>query len=116
MRIRNSGNWEIHENAFTDARTNGCIWFCRSISAARSFFGLRPVDEAMNPFAVAVPSVIVPVWNVVLYPQATGFWDHVSLDSVEAFEFDPRLFAEDAALEMEERIASELPSQGLASG
>jgi hypothetical protein len=61
----------------------------------------------MNPFAVAVPSVIVPVWNVVLFPQGRGFWDHVSLESVEPFEFDPRLFPDDIAKEASERdIAS----------
>ena len=45
-----------------------------------------------HPFAIAVPSVILPVWNVVLYPSAKGFWQHVSLASIEPFTFDPRLF------------------------
>jgi len=52
-----------------------------------------------NPFAVAVPSVIVPAWNVVLYPKGIGFWDHVSLESLEPFEFDPRLFPENTPVE-----------------
>lgn len=42
--------------------------------------------------AVAVPSVILPVWNVVLYPEHAAFWDVVSLKSVERFDYDPRLF------------------------
>jgi hypothetical protein len=53
----------------------------------------------MSPFAVALPSVIVPAWNVVLYPEGTGFWDHVSLETVEPFEFDPRLFPDDVQTE-----------------
>ena len=47
-------------------------------------------------FAFAVPSVIVPVWNVVLYPGAPGFWDHVSIENIEPFDIDPRLFPESA--------------------
>jgi RES domain-containing protein len=57
--------------------------------------------ETLSRFAIAmaVPSVIVPVWNVVLYPDAPGFWDRVSLASVEPVEFDPRLFPPDAVTE-----------------
>jgi hypothetical protein len=46
--------------------------------------------------------VIVPVWNVVLYPQAVGFWDHVTLEAVEPFEFDPRLFPDNTPVETPE--------------
>jgi hypothetical protein len=35
----------------------------------------------IRPFAVAVLSVIVPVWNAVLFPQGIAFWEHVSLDT-----------------------------------
>jgi hypothetical protein len=52
-----------------------------------------------EPFAVAVPSVIVPVWKVVLYPQAVGFWDHVTLEAVEPFEFDSSLFPDNTPIE-----------------
>ena len=109
MNIRVTGNWEIHKNALTDPQTDGCLWFYRDLATARAGFKDGPPYFAagMNPFAVAVPSVIVPVWNVVLYPQATGFWDHVSLESVNAFELDPRLFLEDATKEpAQEGIAS----------
>jgi hypothetical protein len=47
-------------------------------------------------FAVALPSVIVPVWNVVFYPTRPGFWEHVRLQQMELFDYDPRLFPEDA--------------------
>jgi hypothetical protein len=52
-----------------------------------------------DPFAVAVHSVIVPVRNVVLFPQGVGFWDHVALETVEPFEFDPRLFPDNTPIE-----------------
>jgi hypothetical protein len=46
------------------------------------------------PLAMAVASVIVPEWNVVLYPNHYRFWDRVKLVSVAPFAFDPRLFPE----------------------
>jgi len=49
--------------------------------------------------AVAVPSVIVPVWNVVIYPRAKRFWDHVTLASVEPFDYDARLFPDRTPLQ-----------------
>lgn len=94
MRIRIGGSWETQKNALIDPKTSGCLWYYRSLGEARKAFQSAPHMFAVgiNPFAVAVPSAIVPVWNVVLYPLGTGFWDHVSLDSVEPFHFDPRLF------------------------
>jgi hypothetical protein len=101
MKIRVAGNWELHKNALIDQRTNSCIWFYRDIATARDHYNKGPhlFAPGMNPFAITVPSVIVPVWNVVLYPQARGFWEHISLDSVDAFELDPRLFPEGAGIE-----------------
>ncbi len=96
MRIQVSGIWEAHRNALIDPNTGGCLWFYRSIAEAKKAFQGpgRMFAVGINPFAVAIPSVIVPVWNVVLYPRGIGFWQHVSLDSVEPFQFDPRLFPE----------------------
>ena len=106
MRIRIAGNWEIHKNALTDPQTNACFWFYRDLATAKEAFTLSDYPLyglGLNPFAVAVPSVIVPVWNVVLYPKGTGFWDHVSLEGVDAFEFDPRLFPGDSVMERSEQ-------------
>jgi RES domain-containing protein len=86
MKIRISGAWEAHKNALIDPKTSGCVWFYRSLAEAKQDFN-APVRFAggINPFAVAVPSVIVPVWNVVLFPQGIGFWNHVSLENIEPF-------------------------------
>jgi len=72
--------------------------FLRSLSAAQLWESMNP-PGSVPPIAIAVPSVIVPVWNVVLFPDAPGFWDRVSLASVEPVEFDPRLFPADAVAE-----------------
>jgi len=52
----------------------------------------RLAPKNQPPFAVAVPSVVVPAWNVVLYPDAPGFREHIRLRGVTAFHFDERLF------------------------
>lgn len=102
MRIRISGQWETQKNALIDPKTSACLWFYRSLAEAKKAFQSAPHFFAggMNSFAVAVPSVIVPAWNVVLYPKGIGFWDHVSLESLETFQFDPRLFPEDSSEEV----------------
>lgn len=101
MKIRVSGQWTAEKNALFDEKTSGGLWIYRSLAETRDDFQKSQhwFPGSANPFAVAIPSVIVPVWNVVLFPQATGFWDHVSLESVEPFHFDPRLFPEGATLE-----------------
>jgi RES domain-containing protein len=102
MRIQISGQWEAQTNVLIDPKTSACLWFYRSLAKANEDFDDAPhfFARGVNPFAVAVPSVIVPAWNVVLYPNGTGFWDHVSLESMEPFEFDPRLFPEDTPIEL----------------
>jgi RES domain-containing protein len=105
MKIQVSGEWELQKNALLDPNTGGSLWFYRTLTEAIEDFNRSRsywFAGGVNPFAVAVPSIIVPVWNVVLYPAGRGFWDHVSLESVEPFEFDPRLFPDDAAVEAAE--------------
>jgi RES domain-containing protein len=51
-----------------------------------------PYDQLNAPFAVALPSVVSPSWNVVLFPMAAGFADHVRLDATQRYEYDERLF------------------------
>jgi hypothetical protein len=65
--------------------TNGRRWFER----IGQFLAERPDD----PVAFIVPSVIVPEYNVVLYPRPNNFEpDLARIESVQAFEFDPRMF------------------------
>jgi hypothetical protein len=46
-----------------------------------------------DPIAFIVPSVIVPEYNVVLYPRSANFEPElVRIESVEPFQFDPRMF------------------------
>lgn len=101
MRIRIAGTWSRHPNGISDSRTGGKFWALPSLAEARAtlpfLYGLT--GSGNHPFAIAVPSVIVPVWNVVLYPAEAGFSDHVTLEGVDPFEFDPRLFPDDATLE-----------------
>jgi RES domain-containing protein len=76
MTLRISGNWVAADNELIDLRTDGHIWICRSLAEAKETIpaGL-PFGVGRGIFAVAVPSVIVPVWNVVLYPEGRGFWE-----------------------------------------
>jgi hypothetical protein len=122
MTIKVSGNWEGlmdqgKHGHLVDAETGGIFLFFRTLISARHFFakgdfgspiGIAATGEAPrfswralrhNSFAAAVPSVILPVWNVVLYPQGNGFWDHVKLENIEPFEFDSRLFPESTPIE-----------------
>jgi RES domain-containing protein len=107
MTISVSGNWEGRENGpldtgIVDRNTGAAFWFYRTLADAKRAFGysnFSVVGGGLAPFAVAVPSVIVPVWNVVLYPQGRGFWDHVDLENIEPFEFDSRLFPENTPVE-----------------
>jgi hypothetical protein len=48
----------------------------------------------VGPLAIALPSVVVPEWNVVLFPNHPEFWKRVKLITIEPFEYDPRLFPE----------------------
>jgi RES domain-containing protein len=101
MKIRVTGTWVMSRNALIDRHTDSVIFCYGDIAEAKRELENNPlVAGAVGALALAVPSVIVPVWNVVLYPKGVGFWEHVSLEGVEPFEFDPRLFPENAAAEV----------------
>ena len=101
MRIRITGTWLRYPYGIIDSRTGGRLWALPSLAEARAAlpFLTGLTDFGSHPFAIALPSVIVQIWNVVLYPAQIGFSDHVTLEGVDPFEFDPRLFPDDAALE-----------------
>ena len=89
MQIRLSGNWiESGRYSVQDSQTEATFAIFPSLAFAKSF----ATEGPGLPFAIALPSVIVPVWNVVLFPQRFGFGTHVSLGEVEPFELDQRLF------------------------
>ena len=93
MTIRVAGQYEVNEENSLNIAIRDHFRLCRTLAIARKAL------TGFMWFAMAVPSVIVPVWNVVLYPEAPGFWDHVSLERVDPFEFDPRLFPEGTPVE-----------------
>jgi hypothetical protein len=70
----------------------------RSLQAGSRWFGqvgAALAEHPDDPIAFVVPSVIVPEYNVVLYPRAEDFEPElVRIESVEPFEFDARMFAE----------------------
>lgn len=67
----------------------------RSLTHAQYWFdmvGKALSEHPEDPIAFVVPSVIVPEYNVVLYPRPKDFEpEFVSITAIEAFEFDPRL-------------------------
>lgn len=79
----------------------GDIVYRRSLSAAQKWFGTvgRVLSEdSGDPIALIVPSVIVPEYNVVLYPRPRNFEpEFVQIAALDPFEFDSRLFDEMAA-------------------
>ncbi len=99
MTLHVSGNWAASENCLIDPGTNGMMRIYKSLAEAREEVPGVPFGAKLRAFAIAVPSVIVPVWNVVLYPASQGFWEHVSLEKLEHFAFDPRLFPDNTPIE-----------------
>jgi RES domain-containing protein len=103
MKIRINGEWTVFSpDCLARRGGGGAIRVHSTLREARERYYDNPnfgPRHGGDNFAIAVPSVIVPVWNVVLYPQASDFWHHVSLESVEPFEFDPRLFPEGTPVE-----------------
>ena len=66
----------------------------QSIAAAKAHPDIYNYDHL--ELARLIPSIIVPEYNVVLNPASGNFQHLVRLVSVEPFEFDPRLFPENA--------------------
>ncbi len=99
MSITISGNWQKHGSFYRqDDSTGGVVGIFSSPRDANRF--AQQSDPLLSmPFAIAVPSVIVPVWNVVLYPRRHGFESHVKLGSDEPLVLDSRLFPDGASRE-----------------
>jgi RES domain-containing protein len=99
MTIEIKGNWNLQDQSIVDESTGGSILAYETVPQAQAQFDPE-VNGFGGPyfFAVCVPSVIVNVSNIVLYPESIGFWNHVSLVNVEPFSYDPRLFPEEASV------------------
>ena len=83
MRIQFAGSWAHFGEVLTDEATGATRIMLPSLDAARRAFA-NPSHPVFQCCAVALPSIILPVWNVVLYPQRIGFWTHTTLASTEA--------------------------------
>ncbi len=102
MKISVSGTWR-HVNSEISEEVESSAFFLHfsSLHVANRIVQVSHPFHSRATIALAVPSVIVPAWNVVLYPGATSFWEHVGLLSVEPFDYDPRLFPEGTPWESE---------------
>jgi len=90
MQLVLKGDWQVLTDSMIDHETGAVVQISRSLRAAEAIW---PRWETGSTIALAVPSVIVPAWNMVLFPDAPQFWQHVYLGEVEPFDFDPRLFS-----------------------
>lgn len=90
MHITLSGKWEPRGPALVDVTDDAAIVIFTTLTEATKALPFEAIPPTI--FAVAVPSVIVPAWNVVLFPDRKSFWSHVSLKTLEPYEFDRRLF------------------------
>ena len=93
-----TGDWVLSANKLVEKQSKATIQLYRSLLEARDVEAgvISTLSGGVRPFAVAVPSVVDAQWNIVLYPEAKGFYRHVTLLAIEPFQFDPRLFPEDA--------------------
>ena len=98
LKIKVAGNWIRSGNILLDRSTSASLTAFTSLADARKAYSALP-NPAWNCFAIALPSVVIPAWNVILYPQRVGFWNHVTLEAIEPFTYDPRLFPEHAVSE-----------------
>ena len=100
MRIAFTARWRFTTGS-TAHSARASVLIYRSLREANdpNHGILARLTELSEVLAVAVPSVLDPHWNVVLYPTAPGFHRHVSLLDVEPFQFDPRLFPEISSTE-----------------
>jgi RES domain-containing protein len=94
MEIELRGRWTLAGNHLIDGVTKSRVQIYRSLAEARHPTSgvISTLELGTRPLAVAVPSVVDAQWNVVLFPRAKDFDQHISLNSIEPFQFDPRLF------------------------
>jgi RES domain-containing protein len=78
-------------------QSNGVV-LRRTPESARRWFetvGLALQEDINDPIAFIAPSVIVPEYNVVLYPRSMNFEPELAhIQTIEEFEFDTRLLGD----------------------
>jgi RES domain-containing protein len=78
-------------------QSNGVV-LRRTPESARRWFetvGLALQEDVNDPIAFIAPSVIVPEYNVVLYPRPMNFEPELAhIEAIEEFEFDTRLLGD----------------------
>jgi RES domain-containing protein len=96
MTIRLSGKWELSNGILVNDLSAAVIHIFESLQLAEAsvWSVLRGVTV---PLGIAVPSVLDPQWNVILYPENSFFSTHVELEKVAPFHYDRRMFPEKAA-------------------
>jgi len=95
MTIRLSGKWQLSGGVLVNDRSAAVIHIFESLQAAEA--GVWPVLRGITvPLGIAVPSVLDPQWNVILYPESSFFSTHVALEKVVPFRYDRRMFPEKA--------------------
>lgn len=96
MTIRLAGKWHLSSGVLGNDRSAAVIHIFESLQAAEA--GVWPVLRGTTvPLGIAVPSVLDPQWNVILYPESSFFSMHVELEKVAPFRYDRRMFPEKAA-------------------
>jgi RES domain-containing protein len=95
MTIRLAGKWQLSGGVLVNDRSDAVIHVFESLQVAET--GVWPVLHGITvPLGVAVPSVLDPQWNVILYPRSSFFSTHVELERVAPFRYDRRMFPEKA--------------------
>jgi hypothetical protein len=78
-------------------QSNGVV-LRRTPESARRWFetvGLALQEDVNDPIAFFAPSVIVPEYNVVLYPRPMNFEPELAqIEAIEEFKFDTRLLGD----------------------
>jgi RES domain-containing protein len=92
MTISLPGEWSLESSSLKHS-SGAIIHIFESLQMAEA--GAWSVIRSVNlPLAIAVPSVIDPQWNIVLFPTSSYFWSNVKLLKVSPFRFDARMFPE----------------------
>jgi RES domain-containing protein len=96
MTILLAGKWQLSEGNLINDRSEAIIHVFESLQSAQAnVWNALAIGPSI--LGIAVPSVLDPQWNVVLYPGSPFFAAHVELKKVAPFRYDRRMFPEKTA-------------------